>query len=339
MTPDESKKTTSIEYHASKNERKATADLIKKVREQLIFDTNARRMLGNVKAIQGAPDETGATQPLMYIKLDNFLKELENLIRTEAVSGTLAMQPNEFSKEVGDPTTNRIYTRTLGKIISKFDENLVWKRKEGDIGGIFYPSKFEIKAIFDLAQMEGITSGEDLKKALRKGKTVPEYGAAKLPPADRLYGLRGSKKVLANRAFVVIVEDVEEAGLSHDLQTPIKIDNYQNLVKYKKVRIEGVGPTTLNAYREDGKLRPKTKLDLLQMGVAFSVGMNESIIAPRPMMKPQILQLSDPDLPGLDKRNYYAFAISGFSGARGTATRVGAEKAMEGIQAMPEVDE
>ena len=340
MTPDPDKKNTTIDVYASTPERRAIASLIKKVRERLIFDIDAKRHKKNIPAIQGAPDESGSTDPLMYIKLDNFFKELGQAIGTEAVSAQLNMGPNEFSREVGDQTTNRIYSRALGSVARELDKHLI-RRKDPELGGVWYPSEFEVKAVFDLSQIEGITSGEELKKMLKAGKVVPEYGFAKLPPADRLYGLRGSKKVLANRAFVVIVEDVKEEGLTHDLQTRIKIDggNYSKLVKHKKIKIAGVGSTTLNAYRETKKLKPKNKLELLQMAVAFTVGMSESLISPRPGLAPQILKLEDPDLPRGDKRNYYVFMITGYTGARTAAIRPGMEDVLTGVQAMPEVGE
>lgn len=340
MTPDPEKKNTTIDVYASTRERQAIANLIKKVRERLIFDVDKERMKRNKPAIQGAPDESGATDPLMYIKLDNFLKKLGSAVGTEATSALLDMGPNEFTRETGDQTTNRIYTRALSSVTRELDKHLI-RRKQPELGGIWYPSKFEVKAIFDLSQIEGITSGEELKKMIKAGKVVPEYGFAKLPPADRLYGLRGSKKVLANRAFVVIVEDTEEEGLTHDLQTRIKIDgkNYSSLVKHKKVKIAGVGSTTLNAYREAKKLKPKNKLGLLEMAVALTVGMSESLISPKPGLKPQILKLEDPDLPHGDKRNYYVFTITGYTGARTAAVRPGTEEMITGVQALPEVED
>jgi hypothetical protein len=338
LTPDENKKNTTIDVYATTPERQALANLIKKVRERLIFDIDAKRLKKNIGAIQGAPDETGATDPLMYIKLDNFLKEFGRAIGTEAVSVPLDMGPNIISKESGDQATNRVYSRALRSVTQELDKHLI-KRKDVELGGVWYPSKFEVRAVMDLSQMEGITSGEELKKMLKAGKVIPEYGFAKLPPSDRLYGLRGSKKVLANRAFVVIVEDTEEEGLTHDLQTRIKIDggNYNSLVKFKKIKIGGVGSTTLNAYRENKKLKPKNKLELLQMAVALTVGMSESLISPRPGLKPQILKLEDPDLPRGDKRNYYVFMVTGYTGARTAAVRLGTEDIITGVQAMPEV--
>jgi len=297
-------------------------------------------MKKNIGAIQGVPDESGATDPLMYIKIDNFLKEFGAAVGTEAVSAQLNMGPNEFSRDVGDQATNRVYSKALRGITQELDKHLI-KRKDVELGGVWYPSKFEVKATFDLSEIEGITSGEELKKMIKAGKTVPEYGFAHLPPAERYLGLVGSKKVLANRAFLVIVEDTEEEGLTHDLQTKIRIDggNYGSLVKFKKIKIGGVGSTTLNAYRETKKLKPKNKLELLQMAVAFTVGMNESLISPRPGLRPQILKLEDPDLPRGDKRNYYAFMITGYTGARTAAVRPGTEAVITGVQAMPEVNE
>lgn len=340
MVAEASKKSTTIDIYASTRERQAIANVIKQVRERLMFDIDSKRMKKNIAAIQGVPDESGATQPLMYIKIDNFLKEFGAAVGTEAVSAQLNMGPNAFSRDVGDQTTNRVYTRALGTVTRELDRHLI-KRKDPELGGVWYPSKFEVKAVFDLSQIEGITSGNELKRMIKAGKVVPEYGFAHLPPADRFYGLKGSKKVLANRAFVVIVEDTEEEGLTHDLQTKIKIDggNYGSLVKFKKIKIGGVGSTTLNAYRETKKLKPKNKLELLQMAVAFTVGMSESLISPRPGLKPQILKLTDPDLPRGDTRNYYVFMITGYTGARTAAVRPGTEEVITGVEPMPDLNE
>jgi len=318
LVPDSEKKATTVDIYASREERKAISDLLDKVLDRMIFDTDDKRIRtphgANVGAIQAATDESGATDPLMYIKLHNFLTRLRDGIKTEAAAVDLTLEPNTISRDTIDRTVARTYTTRINKLASEVDQLLI-KRKDA-------------------------ATGKDIAALLAKGKVVPEYGKTKIPPADRLYGLKGSKEVLANRAFVVVVEDTNDLSLAENLQVPVKLKDWNKFIKWKRgYRIPGVDPTILNAYREYSNIfKPKTKLDLLQMIVAFSTGMNEGLIGPRPILRPQILELEDPDAPSGTRRRYYVFTIGGYSGARAPSVRSGMEAALEGIETMPEVN-
>lgn len=347
LTPDSEKKATTVDIFASRAERKAIADLLDKVLKRTIFDTDKERLKAfgkdNKAAIQAAPDESGSTDPMMYIKLHNFLRQLRDGIATEAASVDITMEPNTISKDTGDPTTNRVYTRSLLNLATQLDRMLVKRKDSTTTGSIWGNStgQFAVKGFFDLSQIEGLTSGKDLAILLKQGKIIPEYGRTKVPPPSRgLLGLKGSKEVLANRAYVVVVEDKTDLSLAENLQVPVKLQNWDKFIKHKKgYTIRGVDPTILNAYREYQRVfKPKNKLDILQMAAAFAVGQQEGIIGPRPILRPQILELEDPDIGGADnRRRYYVFTIGGYSGARSSATRVGTEAALEGIESMPGV--
>ena len=343
LTPDSEKKTTTVDIYASRDERKHISQLLQKVMDRMIFDIDDKRIAAfgksNIGAIQGSPDEHGSTDPIMYIKLNNFLRQLKEGISTEAAAINIEMQPNVISKDTGDPTTNRVYTRSIGSLNRELDKVLVKRKDLSTVGNIWGQSRFEVKALFDLSQIEGITSGKDIAVLLKKGKVIPEYGKTKIPPATRgLLGLKGSKEVLSNRAFVVVVEDTVDLTLSENLQVRVPVQNWDDFIKWKKHKLTGVGSTILNGYREYQKIfKPKSKLDILQMSVAFSVGINENLIGPRPILRPQIIDREDPDVGGDAQRRYYIFTIGGFSGSRTAATRVGTEAALEGVVTMPGV--
>jgi len=346
LVPDSEKKATTVDIYASREERKAISDLLDKVLDRMIFDIDDKRIRtphgANVGAIQAATDESGATDPLMYIKLHNFLTRLRDGIKTEAAAVDLTLEPNTISRDTIDRTVARTYTTRINKLASEVDQLLIKRKDAATTGNVWGTSlgKFEVKGLFDLSQLEGIRSGKDIATLLAKGKVVPEYGKTKIPPADRLYGLKGSKEVLANRAFVVVVEDTNDLSLAENLQVPVKLKDWNKFIKWKRgYRIPGVDPTVLNAYREYSNIfKPKTKLDLLQMIVAFSTGMNEGLIGPRPILRPQILELEDPDAPSGTRRRYYVFTIGGYSGARAPSVRSGMEAALEGVETMPEVN-
>ena len=330
------KKSTQINVIASRRERKAITDMLQTLRKRMIFDTNKERMDiakgAQKRAIQGAPDETGATDPIMYLKLDNFVRELHDAIATEAAIADLTMRPNEISKETADIQNNRQYTRSLNSIVNSLDQ-LIVHRKDKSTSGLFHPSTFEVKQVFDLATIEGLSSGRSISDLIKQGVVVPEYGITKLPkPASgRFY--ESGKKALMNQAYLVIVEDTSEEGLTHDLQRQIKIDRkgWNGLMDFKTPSIKGLGATGLSAYKSLKPLKPKTKLDILQMAAAGAVNMNESAMAPRPILRPQILELEDPDIG--QTRKYYVFTIGGYSGARRGAKGMELAEDVEGMPA------
>jgi hypothetical protein len=339
LVPDSMKKTTEANFYMSRAERKAVTDLIDKVRDRLIFDINNERekIAGgiNKRAIQGAPDESGASDPIMYIKLDNFLKELRDAIGTEAVIADITMRPNEISNATGDLANNRTYSKSMNTLREALDSMIV-QRKDKSLSNLFGTSDFQIKQVYNLGLIEDLTAGRRMEELLAKGKIVPEYGITKVPaPASKRFYEPGSYPYLINQAYEIVIEDQSESGLTQNLQMPIRIDRKQwkKLMDFKKgIAISGTSPTTLSAYKDITGLKPKTKLDILQMAVAQAVAQNEGIMGPRPILPPQINELIDPDTG--QPRKYYMFTIGGYSGAR-----VGAKtlELPEDIAGIPEV--
>jgi hypothetical protein len=210
-------------------------------------------------------------------------------------------------------------------------DQLIVKRKDKTTAGLFYPSTFEVKQVFDLATIEGLTSGRSISDLIKQGVVVPEYGITKLPKAASGRFYEGDKIALMNQAYLVIVEDTSEEGMTHDLERQISIDGggWRKLMDFKKVSIKGLGATGLNAYKKIKPLKPKTKLEVLQMAVSGAVNMNESVQAPRPILRPQISELEDPDIGQV--RKYYTFTIGGFSGARRGAKGMELSEDVEGL--------
>lgn len=315
------KKSTEMNVLASREERKAMVDVLDKLRERLIFDVNSERekIAGGVnrRAIQGAQDESGASDPIMYIKLDNALREIRDAFATEAAIVDIDFRPNELSSSSGDIVKNRSYSKTMNILLEALDSAIV-QRKDKTLSNLFGKSKFDVIQTYDLGAIEDLTAGRRIEDLLRAGKIVPEYGVTSIPaPASKRFYEPGAYPYLMNHAYLIVVKDGEESGLIQNLQMPIKIDNneWKRIMNFKEgISISGTSPTSLSAYKFIKELKPKTKLDILQMAVVQAVAQNEGIMGPRPIRPPQVSELIDPDTG--QPRKYYIFTVGGYSGAR-----------------------
>lgn len=330
------KKPTTLEVFATPDEREAAVKAIDALRENMIFDINAdQKMFGgsaNKKAIPGAIDESGASNPILYYKLDNFFKELRNALATQAVTAELTFKPNEISKSSGDVVNNRTYTKSMNKLREALD-SLIIKRKDKTLSNLFGQSDFQIISTMNLSGIEGLTAGKRLQDLVLKGKTVPEYGATKIPTStSRRFFQAGSHGEFINTALIVVVEDESEQGLVQNLQMPITIDGkaWKILMDEKKRAIADLGATALSGYKHIKSLKPNTKLDILQMAVALSVAQNEGIMGVRPILAPQVNEWLDPD--NNQVRKFYTFTIGGY---KGTRTGGGSVEVAEDIQSIP----
>ena len=336
LTPEENKVPTQVNVYASRPERQAFAKAIDDLRDRMIFDVNSQRekIAGrkNSKALQGAPDEAGATDPMMYIKLDNALRELRDAVLSESAVAEIDFKPNEISNSSADPTNMRQYSTTMNKIRNELDTAIV-KRKDKTLSSLFGSAVFKTKAVYDLGVIEGLTSGKKIEELIKAGKVVPEYGATKVPaPTSKHFYEPGSYPYLINSAYIMVVEDDRDEGLIENFQMPINIDGggWKKLMDFKKGTIlPGTGPTTLSAYKDIKALKPKTKLDILQMAAALSVGQNEGLMGPRPILPPEVRELTDPDIN--QKRKYYIFVIGGYKGTRSGARTLEIPEDVAGI--------